>query len=53
LFWQQSLRQDVLGERTIFATVSLARENPFLQAFGDSKGQRSKLPRQAEHRVLA
>src|SRR4029434_1439131 len=43
LFRQQSLRRDVLGERTIFATVSLARENPFPQAFGDSKRPEVKI----------
>jgi hypothetical protein len=43
LFRQQSLRRDVLGERTIFATASLARENPFPQAFGNSKRPEVKI----------
>jgi hypothetical protein len=43
LFRQQSLRRDVLGERTIFATASLARENPFPQAFGNLKRPEVKI----------
>jgi hypothetical protein len=53
LFRLKSLRQGVSASGAVPTPVSLAREIPFLAGNCRCNGRWSKLPRQAEHLMLA